>query len=255
MSSEEEHNSLQSDASDDHFSNAFACSNDNQTVDIFEENLASAVTHKNQKLVGNDNSLTTSPEIQTDTEMENNYNDSTAIYLGSCTETFVDLSPNGLKVSETKLRYSPLNNLRTLEPADENLVSDDVTPSTVGIANENPPKRKNKNLKIFPRSKRKDSYRKENREKIECNICGTTFTHINSLKQHLMKHSGEKPFKCEFCEKCFARKTILTIHRRLHTGDRPYRCDECIRTFVTKEALNVSYILINEITLIIVYHL
>lgn len=75
------------------------------------------------------------------------------------------------------------------------------------------------------------------KEKIECNICGSVFTHLNSLKTHLLKHSGEKPFKCEFCEKAFARKTVLNIHRRLHTGEKPYKCTLCPSAYVTKEAL------------------
>lgn len=75
------------------------------------------------------------------------------------------------------------------------------------------------------------------KERIECNICGSVFTHLNSLKTHLLKHSGEKPFRCEFCDKAFARKTVLNIHRRLHTGEKPYKCSLCPSAFVTKEAL------------------
>ncbi|XP_055845187.1 zinc finger protein 600-like [Episyrphus balteatus] len=90
---------------------------------------------------------------------------------------------------------------------------------------------------IAPKVKKTKTTLPSRKDRIECNICGSLFTHLNSLKTHLLKHSGEKPFKCEFCDKAFARKTVLNIHRRLHTGEKPYKCSLCPSAYVTKEAL------------------
>lgn len=34
-----------------------------------------------------------------------------------------------------------------------------------------------------------------------CNICGTRLATHESLSQHQMIHTGEKPFKCGHCDK------------------------------------------------------
>lgn len=64
-------------------------------------------------------------------------------------------------------------------------------------------------------------------KQFKCSDCNKILTSDNSYRQHLRKHSGEKPFICEFCSKAFAEKKYLQVHRRIHTGEKPYECDIC----------------------------
>lgn len=64
-------------------------------------------------------------------------------------------------------------------------------------------------------------------KQFKCSDCNKVLTSDNSYRQHLRKHSGEKPFICEFCSKAFSEKKYLQVHRRIHTGEKPYECDIC----------------------------
>lgn len=66
-----------------------------------------------------------------------------------------------------------------------------------------------------------------------CSICGRALRKGHLLKEHMYKHTGEKPYKCTFCEKCFRTKTHRNEHQRVHTGEKPYKCDQenCDREF------------------------
>ena len=47
-----------------------------------------------------------------------------------------------------------------------------------------------------------------------CDICGKNFSSKSALKQHILIHSGEKPFKCNFCNKSFNDGSSMRRHRR-----------------------------------------
>lgn len=64
-------------------------------------------------------------------------------------------------------------------------------------------------------------------KQFRCSHCDKVLTSDNSYRQHMRKHSGEKPFICEFCSKAFSEKKYLHVHRRIHTGEKPYECDIC----------------------------
>ena len=64
-------------------------------------------------------------------------------------------------------------------------------------------------------------------KQFKCSDCDKILTSDNSYRQHMRKHSGEKPFICEFCSKAFSEKKYLQVHRRIHTGEKPYECDIC----------------------------
>lgn len=66
-----------------------------------------------------------------------------------------------------------------------------------------------------------------------CTICGEGLRQPYLLKEHMSKHTGEKPFKCAYCEKSFRTKRLRSEHERIHTGEKPYKCmiDDCDRAF------------------------
>ena len=65
----------------------------------------------------------------------------------------------------------------------------------------------------------------------ECLQCKAVFKRASKLAQHMLVHSGVKPYSCDECEKSFARKTNLQLHKRTHTGERPHACARCGRCF------------------------
>lgn len=65
----------------------------------------------------------------------------------------------------------------------------------------------------------------------ECDQCGTTFKRALGLKFHMRIHTGERPYECNHCGKTFTQPAGYQKHMRIHTGERPYSCDECGKTF------------------------
>lgn len=65
----------------------------------------------------------------------------------------------------------------------------------------------------------------------QCDICQKIFS---NLEDHMVKHTGEKPYQCSSCGKRFSFKRGLIIHSRQHTLDRKeYKCniEGCNRSF------------------------
>lgn len=65
----------------------------------------------------------------------------------------------------------------------------------------------------------------------KCPLCNAHYKNEDSLKTHILKHSGEKKYKCDQCPKAFFTSSNLKIHRRIHSGDKPLKCKFCFKAF------------------------
>lgn len=71
----------------------------------------------------------------------------------------------------------------------------------------------------------------------QCNQCGKRFVAKPQLRQHLLVHSGLKPYVCSVCAKAFNNLYNLQVHERIHKGDRCHICPLCKKGFLEKSYL------------------
>ena len=70
-----------------------------------------------------------------------------------------------------------------------------------------------------------------------CKECGQICRSKYYLEtQHMLQHTGERPYACNYCEKAFNRKTNLDVHTKWHSGvsyrrERNHTCKFCQRPF------------------------
>lgn len=72
-----------------------------------------------------------------------------------------------------------------------------------------------------------------NVRKFQCPVCNKSFPYDNSLKMHMMLHTGTKPFLCCICSKGFVSKSALHVHEASHVDGKPYECETCHKHYKT----------------------
>ncbi|XP_067686399.1 zinc finger protein 208-like [Haliotis asinina] len=70
-----------------------------------------------------------------------------------------------------------------------------------------------------------------------CELCGKRFAEACYLREHMMKHTGERPFKCDVCDKGFISNSLLKKHRLCH-GPKTHECTVCGKCFSQASSLN-----------------
>ncbi|XP_077391694.1 uncharacterized protein LOC144027763 [Festucalex cinctus] len=68
----------------------------------------------------------------------------------------------------------------------------------------------------------------------KCPECGKA---CKRLREHMLTHTGEKPFTCLVCGRGFSVKQNMKRHMSLHTGERPHSCSLCPKRYYSKTDL------------------
>ncbi|KAJ0179953.1 hypothetical protein K1T71_004544 [Dendrolimus kikuchii] len=71
-------------------------------------------------------------------------------------------------------------------------------------------------------------YMSKKRPERVCPYCGKI---SKSLRQHILKHTGDKKYKCDICSKAYNAKALLKSHLMRHTAKKNFNCDQCFATF------------------------
>jgi len=74
-----------------------------------------------------------------------------------------------------------------------------------------------------------------------CSVCGHRFRLYRCLVDHMVTHTGERPYPCRVagCTKQFGTSASRISHERSHSNLRPLLCTQCGRTFKQKATLRV----------------
>ncbi|GFY43169.1 zinc finger protein 26 [Trichonephila inaurata madagascariensis] len=67
-----------------------------------------------------------------------------------------------------------------------------------------------------------------NKIRFECLVCPYVTDQYLDIRKHIAGHSR---FKCTYCDSTFSRKETLKTHMNRHTGEKPFVCDLCPQKF------------------------
>lgn len=70
--------------------------------------------------------------------------------------------------------------------------------------------------------------------KFKCDYCEKAFARKCSLDEHILSHTGEKPFPCAWCDKTYKTYRSLKSHWKVHGRKNCVRCPKCDQIFYSK---------------------
>lgn len=76
-----------------------------------------------------------------------------------------------------------------------------------------------------------------NSDRHQCQVCGVSYSHINSLHKHMRFEHENLGYKCDTCGEMFKHKKWLIKHKVVHTGVDPLQCGVCCKSFMTRYSL------------------
>ena len=71
-------------------------------------------------------------------------------------------------------------------------------------------------------------------------VCPTCFKPLGtyqSLKKHMVTHTGERQYSCHLCSNSYTQKHNLTKHLLVHSGEKPFSCEHCGASYRTRHLL------------------
>jgi len=82
---------------------------------------------------------------------------------------------------------------------------------------------KEKSTNLLPKPKR-----------LQCTYCNKSYKKPYELRDHMVVHTGDKPYQCDICHKSFAYRRTLWGHSKLHERDEEFGFgiseDSCTKT-------------------------
>eukprot|EP00088_Acartia_fossae_P067187 TRINITY_DN8372_c0_g1_i7.p1 TRINITY_DN8372_c0_g1~~TRINITY_DN8372_c0_g1_i7.p1 ORF type:complete len:609 (+),score=96.12 TRINITY_DN8372_c0_g1_i7:161-1828(+) len=72
-----------------------------------------------------------------------------------------------------------------------------------------------------------------------CEVCGQSFTRTMQLNRHLVTHGQrEKAFPCSECDMAFTSAALLSSHTRFkHRGEEKHKCGQCNKAYAMRKNL------------------
>lgn len=70
-----------------------------------------------------------------------------------------------------------------------------------------------------------------------CQTCFKPLGTYQSLRKHMVTHTGERQYRCHMCSNSYTQKHNLTKHLLVHSGEKPYSCQHCSAAYRTRHLL------------------